>query len=750
MENAEFVTVRNLLARELPGNTPIEQVLNKLREIVDGDVYLEFPKMCARILSSVVPTVESDNLSVMRTIQQMLMVVIQWGVYPHLPKSLHIGFFEDAPHWIDTPAPPRLLRPPQEVLDAIMAVLTSPNCMKLHTMFLQHGICIFYYLDKERVNELLEIQQTNAIVVSLISLIAQNVNVAAMLESVVRNRSDSLEALESTGFPPKVLARAISAPPNKEFEDQYYDELFPRLFAAINSKKGAGLAKYVIGYIISRKPEQFLKHFDMNTLLDWPNQRSIGPVLWNLNNILFKCDCKKVLVDPLPQRLVFIAACTVGDVCNQAVKLIQEYMSELKETVSLVKSIVEVASLCPLGLDGYRVMSSDDGVFVFANNEDDDQEGEEKDDPILKEMAILEEMRSTVASSMDLKFAAQVCSFLPVSMGGFHFLAQVLSRFTELNEDLATAILLYVCKLEDYKDAAVEIARNVLEMCPKLTKVPSRVLDSFLGEAIPELCLLSQSDSEAKPDSSEFDKAQLINDLRSPIVPLRARGLYTLRKGIMTKGHPLRDEEMIKSLYPSIEKQLEHKESFVFLNAIQCLETIAIVYPHLVVDTLTAQFPQKDIEVSLKVGQVLMLCARRNGPGLVHSADGNLCGSFIKAFGRGCEHESDLVQASSLSDLATFVETLKFGVAPWFADIVVTMNRKWQIHHPDQVRRAASYLAYKVVQTLGTGFEEFSKDDLMILIECVKRMRAGEIDEVAHRNAEDCYQTLWDICPMLL
>ena len=742
-----FDEIRRLFQGELPGKTPIERVLQRLREVVEGDVYLEFARVCAGCVRDVAPGVDSESVSVVNVIRKMVMVVIVWGVYPHLPKSLHIGFDEDEANWWESPAPPRLLRPPQEMLDAIEVVLQSPGCIQLHPEFLRHGICVFYYLEKEKVAEILEIQTTETIVASLISLIAQKVNVVSMLSAVVRNRSDSLEALQLTQFPPKLCARAIAAPPSFETEDEYYDELFPKLVAAINSKKGAVLAKHVIGFIVARRPEQFLKHFDMDTLLNWPNARSVGPVLWNLNNTVFESDLSKVLINPLPQRIVFIAAATVGEVYDQAVKLIQTYMRELTQTVSLVKSVVEVASLCPLGLDGFRVVSGDDGVFIFANDTDED---DEEESGVLKEMSILEQMRVVLAECMDIQYTSDICSILPASLGGFHFLSRLLSRFTELSEDVGAAVLSYVAKLDQFTDVAVEIAKNVLEMCPKLTHVSPRVLDSFLGEHLPELCLLQSTDAEAKPESSAFDKDELLRDLKSPIIPLRGRGLYTLRKGIMTKDHPLRNEDMIKSLYPVIEKQLEHKDSYVYINAIQCLETIAIVYPHLVVDTLAAQFPQKNVEITLKIGQVLMLCARRNGPGLVHSPDGNLCGVFIKAFGRGCEHESDLVQASSLSNMATFVETLKFGVAPWFADIVVTMDRKWQIHNPDQVRRAASYLAYKVVQALGSGFEEFSKADLMILIEAVKRMRAGEIDEVAHRNAEDCYQTLWDICPMLL
>jgi hypothetical protein len=413
-------------------------------------------------------------------------------------------------------------------------------------------------------------------------------------------------------------------------------------------------------------------------------------------------------------------------------------MVERAAAIQLIRSIVEVASLCSLGLDGFQIVANGEGAFAFA-----------KDDEV-DEIPIMQKMREVVAGCLDLEFAIDVMSLLPATMEGIHFASLIIGRFKEFNVQVGASVLLFVSTLSNFSEIAIEIARNVIELTPKLSVLPERVIKSFLGEALPELSLFETSESTKSERESGFDRTELIRDLTSPMLPLRARGLFNLRMGVLTVGHPLRDEKMLQTLFPTIERQLQNDDTYVYLSAINCLESIAIVFPQLVVKMLTDQFPHPNEGLSLQIGQVLMLCAQRNGPGLVHSPDGNLCGCFIAAYARGCAHESDLVQASSLSNLASYVEALHFGVAPWFTDIVRTVHQMWQAHCPLQVRRAAAYLAYKCVKIFGADFSQFSVQDLDLLIAAVKRVRDGEFDEVSHQNAEDCYQLLWDICPMRL
>ncbi|KAK8900634.1 Transport and Golgi organization protein 6 [Tritrichomonas musculus] len=733
--------------KELPQDTPIDKALPQLPQYVSGiehtgNIYFDLPFLCATIIIECGPQIEESMISRVNASRKLLQCVISWGIYPHLPKSLHIKFL-DKPHWLDTEAPPRLLRPNPIMMNALDSFLSNPGLSLIHPLFVQHAICIFYYLEPERLPHVIENQKTETVIASILALFPTGLKLMQLLIDTIKERTDSFEALENTTFPPKLCARAISAVPEKDDPDEYYKKLMSRVFSAIESKKGDTLAKYILTNSIQYFSKQFYQNFDLSSLLEWPTEQNIAPLLYKLETYFFPTDLQKLLIEPLPQRIAFIAALTTGEINNRAIRILQSYMKNDELAVDLILSIAENATLSPIGLDNYTIIHNDKGLFAVVDDERED------------DFDIISQMLKDLGEIIDLKNTIKIVNLLPPVMNGINFISQIISRYKEIDEELAICLLNFISKLDQNQgkaDVGADIAKLVIEMCPSLKSVPQNVVDS-LGEFVPEIRLLSiinENEKNSNSDDFEFDKNQLLQDLVSPTVPLRARGLYTLRRGVMKKGHPLRDEKVIKSIFPTIEKQLKDKDSFVFMNAIFCLESIADVFPHLVIETLANQFPQKDEALSLKVGQVLMLCARRTGPGLVHSADGNLCGHFIKAFARGVQHNSSLVQASSLSDLSTFVEALSFGCFPWFTDIVATVKSSWQAHKPIPVRRAASYTVYKIVQTMGKGFEEFSKDDLMNLIDCVKMNRGGEVDEVAHQNAEDCYQTLWDICPMLL
>ena len=729
--------------RDYPPKTPVDEVLPNIPKYLGdfpqtGDIYFDVSFLAAKVLIDCVPQIEDHMISRINCAVKLMELVLSWGVYPHLPRSLHVAFL-DEPHWVQSTAPPRLLRPKQEMLDALEVLLSSNGLALVHPLFVQHAICLFYYLQPEKLDDILANQKTDTIIASIMGLFSTGLELMDLLIQTIKERNDSFEAIEQSAFPSNVCARAIAAVPKNDDPDEYYAKIMPKVFNAISSNKGAMVGKCVLSYAIKFFKNYFYKNFDLSPLLDWPNENNIAPVLWRLDNFFFSQDLQALLIPPLPQRITFIAALTMGNINDRAINILRSYMKDDDLAVELIKSIAENATLSPLGLDKYFIEQKDDGLFAVEDTERDN------------DFDIISQMLTILAELVELKNTIRLVNILPAAMNGFHFVSQLLLRFKEIDAEVATNLLKYISKLETEKTLSTDIVKLILEMCPQLKEIPQLVVDSY-GELIPELKLykIIGADKNDSKDDIKFDKVELLQDLESPIVPLRARGLYTLRRGVMQKGHPLRDESTLKSIFPIIEKDLKHSDTFVFLNAIFCLEVVADVFPHLVIETLAAQFPQKDIDLSLKVGQVLMLCARRTGPGLIHSPDGNLCGFFIKAFARGVAHESSLVQASSLSDLATFVETLSFGCFPWFTDIVATVCSCWQIHKPVDVRRAASYTAYKIVKTMGKGFEEFSKDDLHNLIECVKKMRLGELDEVAHQNAEDCYQTLWDICPMLL
>jgi hypothetical protein len=306
----------------------------------------------------------------------------------------------------------------------------------------------------------------------------------------------------------------------------------------------------------------------LDCLLNWPNENTIAPLFWTINYCLFPEDLANVLLPPIPQRVLFVAVQVEGDTQNEAHRLLENYLKTESIVCNFIESIVEVASLAPLGLDGFQIVTNEKGVFAFVNDKELD---------VVEEVGILERMRSLLAKFVKLSDVDEVIRRLPPRMESIHFVSEVLNRFTSLTADFSKSLLIFLSKLNDFRDIASDIAKQVIQMTVSLTTIPDCVVCSFLGTELPELSLLNRS-SEHQPPTESFDRSELLQDLTSPIVPLRARGLFTLRKGVLTTGHPLRDESAVRSLFPSIDKQLQHPDSFVFLSAIQCLESIAVIF----------------------------------------------------------------------------------------------------------------------------------------------------------------------------
>ena len=738
-EISGWESLKNLFRVKIKGKTPIEEVIPLIPSYISGikttgNVYIDLPNFCASVLTEKLPTIDTLSLSEQRAVTYAVCCIFNWGIYPHLPKSIQIPFM-DNPHWVYSPAPPRLFRPEKSLLDTLIVFFNSVSCSSLHPLFLQHAISVLHFLDKEMLNVIIKSQDTTTLFSSIVALIPLKINVNYLLTDIILNRSDALQAIEATVFPPPILAKAIGTPPSLEKQDEYYTQLFPKLFEATRSGRGAVLSREIIHFIVKTRPTQFLKNCDLSPLLNWPSEESIGGIIWTLQSIMTIKTSAKVLVQPIPFRLLFIASLTEGDIHDKALKLVNYSVAESDKAVDFYKILTADANLTALDLENYGIETREDGVFVVEKEHDAEEQ-----------LAIIAKMRELAAPFVKTEYLTSIIESLPGTFGSIQLISLVLQKVKAVKKEWGIPLLSFLAKVQGDPEIGVdliEIAKTVFYNLEGVDSLPKKVVETFGGD-ICEMLSIKTIDNSNEGDNEEDPVQSIIDDLNSPIPALRARGLFELRRGVMNKTSLLRKEETIKKFFPSIEKQLKHTDSYVFINAIQTLETIGDVFPHLVVEKLTDQYPKKDVALSLKVAQALMLLSRRCGPGMVHSPNGNLCGFYIKAYSRGAEHESPLIQAASLSDLAEFIQAVQFGCVNWLTDIVITIDNAWQSHHVIDVRRAASFLCYKLILVLGEGFGECSPEDVKYLGRIVKRNREAELDDIAHQNAEDCYQTMWD------
>jgi len=110
------------------------------------------------------------------------------------------------------------------------------------------------------------------------------------------------------------------------------------------------------------------------------------------------------------------------------------------------------------------------------------------------------------------------------------------------------------------------------------------------------------------------------DDLKSALVPLRARGVVSLTKLVRTSQLHRGDREWtpkIELLIKIFLRHLEDAESYVFLAAVQGLSTIADIHPDVAIPMLVAalQDPKHhySLQTRIKLSEALLFAAKRCG-----------------------------------------------------------------------------------------------------------------------------------------
>jgi hypothetical protein len=131
VDHPRLRALRNFFMREAPGKTALSEVLPKIPKLLDsfeqtGDPYFDLSFFCATVLLETAANIPDTELSLINTIQRMASVVINWGIYAHLPKSIHLKFFDEEPQWFHLLSAPRFLRPRSEMLNSLFSLFESP------------------------------------------------------------------------------------------------------------------------------------------------------------------------------------------------------------------------------------------------------------------------------------------------------------------------------------------------------------------------------------------------------------------------------------------------------------------------------------------------------------------------------------------------------------------------------------------------------------------------------------------------
>ena len=201
-----------------------------------------------------------------------------------------------------------------------------------------------------------------------------------------------------------------------------------------------------------------------------------------------------------------------------------------------------------------------------------------------------------------------------------------------------------------------------------------------LIEEIKKQDLMTESTLESKLDSkvdTPFQSA--LKEVQDILLPIRGHGVQILSKLVRSK-----DPETlanVSKLLTIFQEQLKSTDSYVYLRAINGLAALASVKPDNIIPLLCHEFSclatgkqqsqQKSStcchgnsegsgnEVAVKVGEVLVKVAKECNEMLPRYRD-----HFMTAIMTGMRASDPLVQASSLSGLATVCQYLGYSLGP--------------------------------------------------------------------------------------
>ncbi|KAG2393977.1 hypothetical protein C9374_003741 [Naegleria lovaniensis] len=233
----------------------------------------------------------------------------------------------------------------------------------------------------------------------------------------------------------------------------------------------------------------------------------------------------------------------------------------------------------------------------------------------------------------------------------------------------------------------------------------------------------------------KFD--HILQDLRDPLLPVRAHGVIALRDLVLEKKNNTLIEKQIKNIFDILQSQLKDEDTYVYLGAISGLTALGDVYPDTIIPILVDTFSDKRqaIEQRLKIGESLVDLAERCGQMLPKYAH-----YFVYCFlncGKENDKDYEWVRASSISNLATLVQILRFGVHPFVQDIIDCASYVLNFDQSEHVRRAAVLIFDRFAKTFQTDlFEVFTESTLDQFKTILNNTAFYDKDEIVRVNAK--------------
>ncbi|KAK4474847.1 hypothetical protein MN116_001961 [Schistosoma mekongi] len=251
---------------------------------------------------------------------------------------------------------------------------------------------------------------------------------------------------------------------------------------------------------------------------------------------------------------------------------------------------------------------------------------------------------------------------------------------------------------------------------------------------------------------------KIFEELHDSLIPVQGHALIMLRRLLESKDPCIFGHE--KLIFEVVTKCLSHTDSYIYLNAIQCLSAMGCILTDEVLNLLLNQFSNSvqtnkssnsistttadsDIEYKLKLAESIMR---------VLSNLGEMAPKYRKevfhSFVIGSKAPEELIRAACLSNIAELVRLLKYAVQPIIYEIFLLIEFHLSQDISNIVRKASAYLARSlfISETGASGLPAWVPADVIRdLHRLLSTRRTVEKDSSVQEQIESALAQL-DLC----
>jgi hypothetical protein len=138
-----------------------------------------------------------------------------------------------------------------------------------------------------------------------------------------------------------------------------------------------------------------------------------------------------------------------------------------------------------------------------------------------------------------------------------------------------------------------------------------------LAQSIRQMILSAQPSSQPH-DQSREQYEEALRSLEDPVLPVRAYGMVTLKNMILARDPIFEDPAKVDHALGVFIAMIQDEESFIYLNAVKGISSLADVYGSRIVQMMTEIYVDTNapMDKRLRIGEALLQTIKRCGKAL--------------------------------------------------------------------------------------------------------------------------------------